>query len=270
MKRRHLFEFHERSQCPAFIRESIVEALGTGLHWGGLASIIGPSFASFCDQAQPKRVLELCSGSGRLVPDLARSRAASGISTPAYILSDLFPEQLATCGAQQVLPDSVQVCASAIDATLVEAQPSHDARMLINSFHHFTPDQARTILRDCVVNKKSVFIFEGMHRGWWSLIMLALSLPAVPLALFVNPFVATKHKLLKAVFTYLIPIIPAVLVWDSVISNLRCYDRDELMDLVSEMPGYLWTYREVRFGRGSRATAFFGVAQESTHHAPSS
>ena len=47
MQRAHLFEFNERPGVPAFIRETIVETLGTGLRWSGMGEIAGPAFAEF-------------------------------------------------------------------------------------------------------------------------------------------------------------------------------------------------------------------------------
>ena len=47
MKRHHLIEFNERSECPKFIRDSVVETLGLGLRWVKMGNIIGPPFAEF-------------------------------------------------------------------------------------------------------------------------------------------------------------------------------------------------------------------------------
>ncbi len=264
MKRRHMFEFHELARCPTFVRETVIETLGNGLHWSGLSSIIGPAFEEFCDQAKPDRVLELCSGSGRPVADLAQYRLDKGESVPTYTLSDLFPNHASWERAKQEQPQAVDVCRESVDATAVRAAPEHDARMMVNAFHHFDSVQARAILEDCANNGKSVFVFEGAPRGVGSFISLTLSSPKVLLALLANPLLAPRHKLLKAVFTYMCPILPMVFMWDSVITNMRIYDRAELESLVKAIPDYCWTYREVPFGQGARAVAFFGVPTKST------
>lgn len=50
-------------------------------------------------------------------------------------------------------------------------------------------------------------------------------------------------------------------------SNLRSYERAELMELASSIPGYRFTYREIPFGFGARAVAFFGVPESLSDRA---
>lgn len=264
MRRRHLFEFHERARCPAFIRESIVETLGNGLSWGHLSAQLQPAFDAFCAQARPTNVLELCSGSGRPLADLA-VRRGDGVAPTTFTLSDLFPNHHALRSAQKRAPQRLRVSERPVDATRVGDFVVHDARMMINAFHHFAPDQARAVLEDCAASGKSVFIFEGAPRGLRSFIVLALNNPWMLVALFTNPFLAKENVWLKIIFTYLLPIIPLAFLWDSVISNMRIYDRRELAQLVSAISSYEWTYQEVPFGRGARAQAFFGVHKDSSH-----
>jgi hypothetical protein len=102
--RLHAFEFNERPECPAFVRDAIVEALGTGLRWGRMYDAVGPVFAEFCARAGCTEVLDLCSGSGEPVSILLDALARSGVGTfgtgdqagspvapPRFLLSDLFP-----------------------------------------------------------------------------------------------------------------------------------------------------------------------------------
>jgi hypothetical protein len=64
MRRFQLFEFHERTECPRFVRDSVVETLGRGLERLDMVDAIGPAFAALCRQAPCERGLDLWSGSG--------------------------------------------------------------------------------------------------------------------------------------------------------------------------------------------------------------
>ena len=263
MKRRHFFEFHERSECPAFIRDSVVETLGHGLRWGGLANVIGPAFQEFLRLAQPTRILDLCSGSGQPAANLVKWLKENNTPCPQFILSDLFPNRATLEDSLLVDPDRLVFEAEPVDATNVDSSIGHDARMMVNAFHHFDTKMAKSILEDCALKKKSIFIFEGVPRGLLAFLTLALSMPVVPLALFVNPFLAPRHKLLKFVFTFFIPLIPLVFIWDSVVSNLRTYTESEWLEMTRSIGGYQWIYRKFRFGRGAHAVVCFGIPESS-------
>ncbi|MCP4847810.1 MAG: hypothetical protein GY899_07690 [Verrucomicrobiaceae bacterium] len=259
MNRLHLFEFHERSECPGFIRDSVVEALGRGLRRGGFSAVMGPAFEEFLKIAEPAHVLDLCSGSGQPTANLIQWLKAKESPLPQFILSDLFPNLATlktTCDEE---PDSLKVQAPPVNAIEVPTGIKHDARMLVNAFHHFDKEQARKILENCSSEKKSIFIFECSPRGFRRLTRLALSMPAVPLAILANPFLARRQKLLKFIFTYLLPLIPIAFTWDTIVTNLRTYSEPEWKILTQSITGYRWSYREYPFGRNARAVACYGV-----------
>jgi hypothetical protein len=129
--------------------------------------------------------------------------------------------------------------------------------MVVSAFHHFTPELARRILADCVVKKRAVFILEGFPR---KLRRLPPLIPVLTVAALVNPFRAGRARLLKAIFTYVVPLVPVCGLWDAVVSVLRVHSESELRAMVEPLGGdYEWTYREVPFFPGGRATAFMGI-----------
>ncbi len=265
MKRRHLFEFHERSGCPGFIRDSVVEALGRGLRWGNFAAIMGPAFEEFFQAAKPAHVLDLCSGSGQPTANLTKWLKQRDRPLPRFILSDLFPNLATLKTTRDEDPYALEFHAAPVNASKVPLGINHDARMLVNAFHHFDTEQAREILENCSSDKKAIFIFECSPRGCRRLMRLALSMPAVPLAILANPFLARRQKMLKFIFTYLCPLIPIAFTWDTIATNLRTYSEPEWNSLTKSITGYRWTYREYPFGKGARAVACFGVPTPAVH-----
>ena len=70
-----------------------------------------------------------------------------------------------------------------------------------------------------------------------------------PLAVFgTTPFIR-PFRWGRLVFTYLIPILPLLCLWDGLISCLRTYSVSELRELVRvlESDGYTWDVGELRF-----------------------
>ena len=47
---------------------------------------------------------------------------------------------------------------------------------------------------------------------------------------FIKPF-----SLLRLLFTYIIPIIPIIVLWDGVVSSLRTYSVDEMQQLIKSV-----------------------------------
>jgi hypothetical protein len=258
-KRVQLFEFHERAECPPFLRESVVETLGRGLRWLDMSAAIGPAFAAFGRQARCARVLDLCSGSGAPASLLLEWLQRHGEPMPQLVLSDLFPNEPALAAVQARHPHHVSFDRTPVDATAVPAELDHDTRLVINAFHHFAPADAARIVADAVAQRKSLFIYEGFPRD------LARFLPTGPAmlpALYLNPLLAPRHRLAKALFTYLLPLIPMIATWDGIVSVLRIYGEAELRAMTAGADGYRWEYREVPYGRGGRAVIFSGIPCE--------
>jgi hypothetical protein len=255
MKRRHLLEFNERSECPKFIRDSVVETLGMGLRFIKMGNIIGPPFAEFMQRAKVSKVLDLCTGTGVPVSLLAQWLKDHGDQSPKFLVSDLFPNHEAFEEITNQDDLEITSVAESVNALDVNPELEHDTRTIINSFHHFTPAMAEAILEDTVQKDKSIFIYEGFRRDPMG---LAPTGPWMTLALLANPWLAKRSKLLKIIFSYLIPIIPIMAMWDGFVSTLRIHTQEDLMQMVSKWPHYEWSYSEHPYARGGRAVIFSG------------
>jgi hypothetical protein len=144
-----------------------------------------------------------------------------------------------------------------VDATAVPAELTATARTVFNAFHHFPPELARSILADCVNSRSAVFILECFPRDPRRLLSI---LPGVALAMAVNPLLAERDRALKAIGTYLVPVIPAAGAWDGLISTLRVHTPDDLRSYVEDLdPSYVWEHHEVPYPPGGRLLVFLGL-----------
>ena len=77
-------------------------------------------------------------------------------------------------------------------------------------------------------------------------ILLTATAPLAVLATtpFIRPF-----RWGRLVFTYVIPILPLLCLWDGLVSCLRTYSARELRELVRDLEseGYAWDVGELRF-----------------------
>lgn len=257
MKRIHSLEFHEWPECPTFIRESIVETLGTALSWGNICHAWASDFEKFCNKAGCTKILDLCSGTGWPVSILISVLQSRKTPLPQFILSDLFPHESSLKKMTVRHPDLVRYRLDPIDASQVPHQDPQTGLMILNAFHHFTPPMAKKILQNATDNRHPIFIHESFPRNILRIFsMLHLLIPAV----FLNPFLTKTERFKKLLFTYAFPLIPLLGLWDGLISTLRVHTREEMLEMIRDCSAnYEWTYREIPFRPMGKAIIFYGI-----------
>ncbi|MGV3708163.1 MAG: hypothetical protein ACO1Q7_04920 [Gemmatimonas sp.] len=110
----------------------------------------------------------------------------------------------------------------------------------------------RKILHDAAARGESIAIFEATHR---SARAIAVTLIAPLLVLLATP-VIRPFSLTRLLFTYAVPLIPLVVLFDGIVSCLRTYTPDELRELSNGIGGmdYVWTAGEA--GKGPLPMTF--------------
>jgi hypothetical protein len=109
---------------------------------------------------------------------------------------------------------------------------------MFSAFHHFRPDAATAILKDAFDRRRAICIFESGSGT----LLAAGSMIGVPLAvLALMPF-ARPFRWAYLAFTYLIPLMPLILLWDGMVSILRIYSPEQMKKLTEDLeaPDYAW------------------------------
>lgn len=261
MRRVQLFEFNERSECPAFIREALIETLGDGLRLGGIYKNVAPIFSEFCKQVGAKKVLDLCSGSGEPVSIFLSALESQSQPLPHFTISDLLPNRSAMQTVSDRHPNRISPIFTPVDATQVPEDLSFPACTIISAFHHFDPHTAQRILQNCVERNRAVFIVEPFTSN---IKRAPAPVPALATAAYFHPLKAQKQKLLRAFFTYAVPMIPMIGAWDATVSFLRIYSKESLFEMVSPFKHeFEWHYEEVSYNPFGKALVFYGLPRNS-------
>jgi hypothetical protein len=186
-----------------------------------------------------KRIIDLCSGAGGPSLAIAREFKKAAQTAPPIVLTDKYPNVTAFRYTQASSGGTISFVEEPVDATSVPAE-LHGFRTLYTSFHHFDPPAARSILRDAVVKREGIGIFEYTERNFW---IWGLPLLLTPLfTLLSMPFVR-PFKWERLLWTYIIPIVPFLGMWDGLVSCLRTYSPSEMLALAKEADpadGYRW------------------------------
>lgn len=253
-----LFEFNDHPKAPAAVRDTIVEMLSLTLAWGRILKGLVAPFEDFLQECGAAELLDLGAGNGAPAHILATEIARSGRKPPRFLLTDLHPHVEAWAKLRAEVPEAIEFVEEPVDATRVKAElASGRARTIINVLHHFPPALAASIFEDAVRADAGIFVAEGFERNPLQFAnMIAAGLPA----LLLNPLLAPRDRLVKALLSWFTPAVALMSAWDGIISTLRIHSEDELRAMVAPFgAGFRWeygTYRYLPYGKGYY---FYGV-----------
>lgn len=224
-------EIEDHPWCPKSVRDGGTDWLRFLANLTKAFDHVAPKIRAALVATGTSHIVDLCSGGSGPWLTLERTLSASG---PVDVeLTDLYPNISALEGVHERSGGRVRFRRSSVDATDVPTELD-GVRTMFNCFHHFPPDLARAILSDAVRKRRAIAIFEGVDRRLLPLLAMPLQ-PVVLAALtpFIRPF-----KWSRLALTYVVPLIPLLVMFDGAVSMLRIYSPDELRELVSGIPSH--------------------------------
>jgi len=236
MRRIRLPEITDQRWCPRLFRDTMTDILRFTSVKTNMYGPIVPRLRAALQTLSCHDILDLCSGGTG--PILLIQEQLDRQHYPfRVILSDKFPNITAFEQAVEASHCSVSFIKEPVDATSVPEGLS-GFRTLFSSFHHFRPAEAKGILEDAARRREGIGIFEftGRNPGIF-LIMLLSPLYFLPFMPFIKPF---SWK--KMFWTYVVPLIPLLGIWEGLASNMRTYSPEELRQLVGDIDvdDYTW------------------------------
>lgn len=240
MRRIQFIELHEQPWFPSSLRDAITDALQFGLNLVKAYAPIAPLLQSAVDASGSRSIVDMCSGAGG--PWLDLSQKLHGNAPALHIwLTDKYPNLRAIQNMRSVSENHITFYPDPVDAMKVPGELK-GFRTMFTSFHHFLPEVARAILQDAVDASQGIGIFEATRRAPSTIgLMLAWVLMLCICTPLIRPF-----RWSRLLWTYVVPIIPLVLVFDGVVSCLRTYRPQELRDIVEKLHAtkYQWQIGE--------------------------
>jgi hypothetical protein len=244
MRRIHLFELEDQPWFPATVRDAATAYLRLAVDVSGHARLLVPKLADALRRTGAKRIIDLCSGGAGPLPPVVKALEEQGLDVRVS-LSDRFPNVSAFREIAARSQGRIDYLPEPVDATAVPR--SLDGFLtLFNAFHHFRPERARAILADAADAGRPIAVFEIVGRSPFTLLGILITPFLMLLAM---PFVRPFHWS-WLFFTYLVPLVPLVGLWDGLVSCLRVYSLEELEAMVREIrvPHYEWELGRIRLG----------------------
>jgi hypothetical protein len=240
-----LFELEDLEWFPGIIRDLARDYLvfmGTRF---SLHKPVIPLLREIIAATNTNRIVDLCSGSGGPISKIAEALAEEGLEM-SFTLSDKFPDLQAFQEIESEHKGRISFVSESVDATSVPRDLS-GVRTMFNAFHHFSPREARDVLRNAAEGGHAIGIFEIPDRGLHTLIPMMLLTPLI--VLLATPLMR-PFRWSRLLFTYILPLVPLTIWWDGIISQLRAYNPSELETLARSVPvkNYLWRAGKVPIG----------------------
>ncbi len=169
-------------------------------------------------------------------------------------LSDKYPEQYRSLFSDS---PSIGYYPKFLDAREVPAGQK-GFRTLFTAFHHFRPEDAQQVLQDAVDKQCPIAIFEFTERtrerlkGMWKSPRLAYQ---------ITPKLRPKSRG-RIFWTYVLPVIPMIYLWDGWVSHWRTYTVEELegMALATGAENYRWDIGQIEVkGTSNKITYLIGI-----------
>jgi hypothetical protein len=230
MRRLQLIEIEDQKWCPTFIRDGITDYLGWFEHFLNMYKPIVPRLKEVLRKLQSERIIDLCSGAGGPWVYLYKELNDLKERPPPIWLTDLYPNCSAFEASRTLSSGKILFSPEPVSATSV---PTHltGFRTMFSAFHHFPPQAAKSILYDAVRRKQGIAIFEITQRHPLVILPMCFSPLFVVLSTpFIKPF-----RWWRLFWTYIIPAIPFVFMFDTIVSCLRTYSPQELRVLTEDI-----------------------------------
>lgn len=237
MKRLHLIEIEDQPWCPRVIRDYATDYLQFATVATKAYASVMPLLADALKRTDSRRILDLCSGGTGPWLDLLPMLRAAGVDA-SIRLTDKYPNREAFERASRESHGAITRHFEPVDARTVPAELA-GFRTMFSAFHHFRPEQAQVILADAFNQRQGIAVFEAGQRNP----KMLLSMLLVPLAvLLMTPFIR-PFRWSRLLWTYLIPAVPLINLFDGFVSCLRMYSVEELGSLTAGLTsdGYTWT-----------------------------
>jgi len=223
-----LFEFSDQSWCPRWLRRFLTELLEFQARTFHIYDAAIPKLNEALQRTGRREILDLCSGSGGPLLDLKPHLRAERVT-----LSDRFPD-LHRLGGRWLV-DEVSYFPEPLDARDVPRRMAA-CRTLFTSFHHFDADDARRILSNAVEARAPIAVFEFTEFRFGRLWRMFFA----PLRVWIDTWQMRPRSASRFFWTYVVPVVPLVYMWDGFVSHLRTYGPEELRALTAGLSGHDW------------------------------
>lgn len=244
MKRLQLVELEDLPWFPKVIRDPSTDHIR---YFAEVLNIYAPAekiLTGVLEKTGHSTCIDLCSGGGGALVSL-REKVSKRLGRPVQcVLTDRYPNLPAFESAEKESNGAVKFIAVSVDATHVP-ENLKGVRTIFSALHHFPPKLVKAIFNDAEKNGAPLCVFEATERTVYTTFsILFVALGVLLFAPFIRPFSWSR-----IFWTYVIPLVPLLVLFDGTVSCLRTYKPEEMLEMAREIStnkNYKWTAGKIK------------------------
>lgn len=254
--RKYLFEFEDLSWFPDTLRQSMTDYLRYLITKVGFYRPVVPLIIEGMNRSNASQVIDLCSGGGGAIEQIQNDLMKVSGAEIRIILTDKFPNKSAYEFLSAKTGNKISFLDTSVDAAAVPST-LNGFRTIFSGFHHFDKIIAKAVLKNAVEAQSGIGIFDGGDKHILAVLAILVFHPL--LFFFFTPFFR-PFRLSRLFFTYIIPIIPFCTVWDGIVSIIRLYRANDLLQIAKEVEPseYQWSSGKKKCKFGLHVTYLIG------------
>jgi hypothetical protein len=262
MKRIHLIEVEDLGWFPDSLRQCLTRLIVVMHKLIGSPYELAQLVRRALKYADKPAIIDLCSGSGGPMIEVFRLlETHDKIQGLTLTLTDLYPNQEAASKINNEKSTGITYLTNSVNASNL-GSGKIGVRTMVCSLHHMRPEVARNILKEAIVNRQPICIFEISDNSlplciWW----IAIPMNFI-MAFFITPLIKPLSWK-QLVFTYIIPVIPICFAWDGAVSNVRTYTLTDMDELLKGLETECYTWEKGRISGIFRKLYLLGLPVSS-------
>jgi SAM-dependent methyltransferase len=227
-----LFEFMDQDWVPNSLRMTLRDILEIALakpfrpYYAGVAAQVQQAI----DGKEKMSVVELGAGTAPITQHVAKLKNLP--QDLKLIACDLNPDHSTYEVLEKRHPGLVETIRVPVDFS--KPLPFDEKSLLVLSaaFHHIPPSLRQPVIHE--ISRYHAIIVEPISRSWSSVLLAFLNwIPALLLPL---RLIGRKPGFFRRMFwCWIVPAAPIAIVWDGIVSALRCWTIDEWKATLAEV-----------------------------------
>jgi hypothetical protein len=253
----HLFELEDLAWFPKPVRDGGTDVLDLLFARMGFYRSLAPELVALVEATGERQLVDLGSGGGGGALAMRTLLHAQGRDDLRLLLTDRYPNAAAAERVRELGDPAVRWHPEPVDAFHVP-EGLRGIRTMYSALHHFRPADVQRLVQAAVDDGVPLAFFDvaapPLLRKLPGVLVALLAVPNMIMlllvALLLVPFVR-PFRWSRVLLTYGVPAIPLLFAWDGMVSGLRAYTPEELLDLAHAVRGserYEW--KATRAGPG--------------------
>ncbi|MDD2404475.1 MAG: hypothetical protein PHV75_06735 [Victivallaceae bacterium] len=228
MKRWNCKELHELSWCPGVLRDGMTDFLSFFAIHSKIYKAAYPKIMAMLDERKESRMIDICAGGGlyswRMLQQL---QSFSGRPELCLTLSDLYPNKN-WLKIRELAGSSLKFAEAPVDARDAFAR-FKGLHLMFAALHHFSPQEIVALIDAAAEHNQALACFDYFQRDMKMEFLLVF---CAPILLLCTSFLIYPFSWKRLFFTYIVPLLPLMLMVDTFISRNRSYIVSELEDII--------------------------------------